>query len=104
MTEQITDNSLENTTSLLLISANYNNQQKAVVLKFYDPISHKIVLWTDKTGHKPYCFSKMSPAELDFLSERSDVISIKEVMKIDPLEDKTITVSKILIDSSFSRL
>ena len=97
MTEQITNNNLENTTSLLLISANYNNQQKAVVLKFYDPISHKIVLWTDKTGHKPYCFSKMSPAELDFLSERSDVISIKEVMKIDPLEDKTITVSKILV-------
>ena len=97
MTEQITNNNLENTTSLLLISANYNNQQKAVVLKFYDPISHKIVLWTDKTGHKPYCFSKMSPAELDFLSERSDVISIKEVTKIDPLEDKTITVSKILV-------
>ena len=97
MTEQITNNNLENTTSLLLISANYNNKQKAVVLKFYDPLSHKIVLWTDKTGHKPYCFSKMSPAELDFLSERSDVISIKEVMKTDPLEDKTITVSKILV-------
>ena len=97
MTEQITNNNLENTTSLLLISANYNNQQKAVVLKFYDPISHKIVLWTDKTGHKPYCFSKMSPAELDFLSERSDVISIKEVTKTDLLEDKTITVSKILV-------
>jgi len=92
-----TNNNLENTTSLLLISANYNNKQKAVVLKFYDPTSHKIVLWTDKTGHKPYCFSKMSPAELDFLSERSDVISIKEVMKTDPLEDKTITVSKILV-------
>ena len=97
MTEQITNNNLENTPNLLLISANYNNQQKAVVLKFYDPISHKIVLWTDKTGHKPYCFSKMSPAELDFLSERSDVISIKEVMKTDPLEDKTITISKILV-------
>ena len=97
MTEQITNNNLENTPNLLLISANYNNQQKAVVLKFYDPISHKIVLWTDKTGHKPYCFSKMSPAELDFLSERSDVISIKEVIKTDPLEDKTITVSKILV-------
>ena len=97
MTEQITNNNLENTSNLLLISANYNNQQKAVVLKFYDPISHKIVLWTDKTGHKPYCFSKMSPAELDFLSERSDVISIKEVTKTDLLEDKTITVSKILV-------
>ena len=43
MTEQITNNNLENTTSLLLISANYNNQQKAVVLKFYDPTSNKIV-------------------------------------------------------------
>ena len=41
MTEQITNNNLENTPNLLLISANYNNQQKAVVLKFYDPISHK---------------------------------------------------------------
>jgi len=97
MTEQMTNNNLENTSNLLLISANYNNKQKAVVLKFYDPISHKIVLWTDKTGHKPYCFSKMSPAELDFLSERSDVISIKEVTKTDLLEDKTITVSKILV-------
>ena len=97
MTEQITNNNLENTPNLLLISANYNNQQKAVVLKFYDPTSHKIVLWTDRTGHKPYCFSKMSPAELDFLSERSDVISIKEVTKTDLLEDKTITVSKILV-------
>ena len=97
MTEQVTNNNLENTPNLLLISANYNNQQKAVVLKFYDPTSHKIVLWTDKTGHKPYCFSKMSPAELDFLSERSDVISIKEVTKTDLLEDKTITVSKILV-------
>ena len=97
MTEQITNNNLENTPNLLLISANYNNQQKAVVLKFYDPISHKIVLWTDKTGHKPYCFSKMSPAELDFLSERSDVISIKEVTKTDLLKDETITVSKILV-------
>ena len=97
MTEQITNNNLESTSNLLLISANYNSQQKAVVLKFYDPTSHKIVLWTDKTGHKPYCFSKMSPAELDFLSERSDVISIKEVTKTDLLEDKTITVSKILV-------
>ena len=97
MTEQITNNNLENTPNLLLISANYNNQQKAVVLKFYDPTSHKIVLWADKTGHKPYCFSKMSPAELDFLSERSDIISIKEVTKTDLLEDKTITVSKILV-------
>ena len=97
MTEQITNNNLKNTPNLLLISANYNNQQKAVVLKFYDPTSHKIVLWADKTGHKPYCFSKMSPAELDFLSERSDIISIKEVTKTDLLEDKTITVSKILV-------
>ena len=97
MTEQITNNNLENTSNLLLISANYNNQQKAVVLKFYDPTSHKIVLWTDKTGHKPYCFSKLSPAELDFLSERSDVISIKEVTKTDLLKDETITVSKILV-------
>ena len=84
--------------SSLLISAAYNSQQKKAVLKFYEPKSERIFLWTDKTGHKPYCYSKLSADELDFLSERQDIIEIKEVTKRDTLKDKFITVSKIIVE------
>ena len=69
----------ENIPSSLLISATYNSQQKKAVLKFYEPKSGKIFLWNDKTGHKPYCYSKLSRDELDFLSERPDLLKIEEV-------------------------
>ena len=54
--------------SSLLISAAYNSKQKKAVLKFYEPKSERIFLWIDKTGHKPYCYSKLSVNELEFLS------------------------------------
>jgi DNA polymerase I len=82
----------------LLISAAYNSQKKKCVLKFYEPKSEKIFLWVDKTAHKPYCYSKLSPDELDFLSEREDVLKIEQVTKRDILEDKFITVSKIIVE------
>jgi DNA polymerase I len=84
--------------SSLLISAAYNSKQKKAVLKFYEPKSERIFLWTDKTGHKPYCYSKLSVNELEFLSERQDVIQIQEVTKRDTLEDKFIPVSKIIVE------
>ena len=89
---------VSNIPSSLLISAAYNSQKKKAVLKFYDPKSQKIFLWTDKTGHKPYCYSKLSIEELDFLSERQDVIQIKQVTKRDTLKDKFISVSKIIVE------
>ena len=55
-------------------------------------------MWTDKTGHKPYCYSKLSVDELEFLSERQDVIEIKEVTKRDTLQDKFIPASKINVE------
>ena len=88
----------ENIPSSLLISATYNSQQKKAVLKFYEPKSGKIFLWNDKTGHKPYCYSKLSVEELDFLSERQDVIEIKQVTKRDMLQDKFVQVSKIIVE------
>ena len=66
----IQSDGVKNVPSSLLISAAYNSQQKKAVLKFYEPESERIFLWTDKTGHKPYCYSKLSVDELEFLSER----------------------------------
>jgi len=46
----------------LLISATYRNQK--AILKFYDPKSERIFLWTDMTGHKPYCYTKLTPEDI----------------------------------------
>jgi len=83
----------------LLISATYNSQKNVAVLKFYDPISQKIILWPDQTGHKPYCYSKLNPDELDFLSDRDDVEKIESVKKHDMINDSEITVSKIIVSN-----
>ena len=95
--EDFKQNKVANIPNSLLISASYNGKTKKVSLKFYNPESEKIYLWEDKTGHQPYCFSKMAPEDLDFLSERDDVVEIKTVKKIDTLKDKEIPVSKIIV-------
>jgi len=81
----------------LLVSATYDSQKKSVVLKFYESNSKKILLWTDNTGHKPYCYSKLNPEELKFLSDRKDVLELKKTEKIDLLKDRTINVTKIIV-------
>ena len=98
MSDKSQENNFESSNQLLLISAVYDNQKKSAVLKFYDPVSEEILLWDDKTGHKPYCYSRLSPEEIPTtISDRDDVIDIKETKKIDMLQDKSITVSKIIV-------
>ncbi len=81
----------------LLVSATYDNQKKAAILKFYEPESQKIILWADETGHKPYCYSKLNPDELDFLKERQDILKIEQIKRNDLLKDEEIQVSKITV-------
>ena len=82
----------------LLVSATYDSQKKAAVLKFYEPKSQELKLWTDDTNHKPYCYSKLNPEELEFLNERADVIEIVSVKRQDMLNDQEINVSKIIVE------
>ena len=92
------ENKTENMPYGLLISATYNIQKHAAILKFYEPVSQRIFLWADKSGHKPYCYSKLSPDEIPTeISERDDVLDIKQVKMLDILHDKPINVSKILV-------
>ena len=98
MSNQLEKNETENMPYGLLISATYNSQKNAAILKFYEPTSQKIFLWADKSGHKPYCYSKLSPDDIPTeISERDDVIEIKQVKLLDILHDKLIDVSKILV-------
>jgi len=48
MSNQQEENKVEKMSYGLLISAAYRNQK--AVLKFYDPESERIFLWTDMTG------------------------------------------------------
>lgn len=86
----------------MLVSATYDNISKSVVLKFYEPESKKLILWHDETNHKPYCYSRLAPDELDFLQERNDVLEIKQIKKYDLLKDEEIKLSKITADNPLS--
>jgi len=98
MSNQQEENKTENMPYGLLISATYNIQKNAAILKFYEPVSQRLFLWADKSGHKPYCYSKLSPDDIPTeISERDDVIDIKQVKLMDVLHDKPINVSKILV-------
>jgi len=98
MSNQQEENKTENMPYGLLISATYNIQKHAAIVKCYEPVSQRIFLWADKSGHKPYCYSKLSPDEIPTeISERDDVIEIKQVKLLDILHDKPIDVSKILV-------
>ncbi|MCH9657087.1 DNA-directed DNA polymerase I [archaeon] len=86
----------------MLVSATYDNISKSVVLKFYEPESKKLILWHDETNHKPYCYSRLDPDELDFLQERNDVLEIKQIKKNDLLKDEEIKLSQIIVDNPLS--
>jgi DNA polymerase I len=88
---------IESMPASMLVSATYDNISKSAVLKFYDPESKKLFLWKDEIGHKPYCYSRLAPEELDFLQEREDVLEIKTVQRYDLMKDKEIDMSKITV-------
>ena len=81
----------------MLVSATYDAMSKSALLKFYEPREQKIILWKDNTGHKPYCYSMMTPDDIRReIGGRGDITDIKPVKLFDLAEDKTITMSKIV--------
>ena len=93
------DQSVENLSDSVLVSATYNGDKKKAILKFYEPKEQKIYLWEDNTDHKPYCFIRRDRASLDIFKElrsRKDVIGIKDVEKLDLRGDRKVTVAKII--------
>ncbi|MGQ0605895.1 MAG: DNA-directed DNA polymerase I [Candidatus Nitrosotenuis sp.] len=94
---QVQETQLKTLGPSLLVSAAYDNQKLAAVLKFYNPESQKLILWADETGHKPYCYSKLNPEELGFLTSRKDIIKIESIKRKDFLKDKEYGMSKITV-------
>lgn len=97
MQVNIETENIESMPPSMLVSAAYDNNSKSAVLKFYDPKSEKLIVWKDETNHKPYCYSRLAPEELEFLQERDDVLEIKTVQRYDLIKDKEIDMSKITV-------
>ncbi len=82
-----------------LLSATYDGDLHCAVLKFYDPVEGKILLWYDTTNHKPYCFTNLTPEELKEMSEvagKGGVEGFEVVEKHNPLTDSPIKITKIV--------
>ena len=81
----------------MLVSATYDSVSKSALLKFYEPLEQKIILWRDNTGHKPYCYSTLTPDEIRReIGGRRDIVDIRPVELFDLAEDRAITMSKII--------
>jgi len=82
----------------MLISAAYEGPSKKAILKFYHAESQSLFLWRDETDHKPYCYTKIEPDELDSISGRNDVIRLESVTKRDLISDADCRLTKIVVD------
>jgi len=82
-----------------LVSATYSGEKGAVCVKLYEPESEKIYFWYDKTGHKPYCLTNLSPIELEKierLTSHPGFNHFESVEKYDPLLDRKVTLTKVV--------
>jgi len=80
----------------LLASASYDGDTRKAILKFYDQKAGRFWLWEDNTGHRPYCYTRLSVDELKAVKARRDVVDIVEEEKLDLLNDTKVIMRKII--------
>jgi DNA polymerase, archaea type len=87
---------LPENTRAMLVSAIYSGEEQKVYLKFYVPSLESLYFWSDKTGHKPYCYTKIDNEDtLDQIISSDKRFSKSLVDKNDLINDKKIQVLKI---------
>ncbi|MEM2139959.1 MAG: DNA-directed DNA polymerase I [Nitrososphaera sp.] len=80
----------------LLLSAIYSGEEKKAYLKFYDPSENVVYHWRDRTGHRPYCYSKAQYADIvDGIAAKESKYTVERVRRKDVIADKEIDVLKI---------
>lgn len=86
----------------LLVSADYDPNIKSVFLKLYDVNSHEIKILYDKTGHKPYAYSKEKIEKLRkdqyIIKNANRILEFITEIKHDPITDRDVQVTKIIAD------
>ena len=89
----------ENLPPSYFVSATYDGRQRKAVIKLYEPTSGRIYFWYDNTGHKPYCLTNLTEAELrkiPRLMQHEGLDHFETEEKFDPLTFKNVTVTKIV--------
>ncbi|TLX90728.1 MAG: DNA-directed DNA polymerase I [Thaumarchaeota archaeon] len=87
----------------MLISAIYSGENQKIQLKFYDPNSHTIYFWQDKTGHKPYCYTKLeNKKRAEEIAAIEKKFELQTIQKMDLLSDKEIQTIKIIAPDPLS--
>ena len=90
-------------TRVMLISAIYSGENQKIQLKFYDPNSHTIYFWQDKTGHKPYCYTKLeNKKRAEEIAAIEKKFELQTIQKMDLLSDKEIQTIKIIAPDPLS--
>lgn len=82
----------------LLVSATYDGDKRKAVLKFYDSRSERVWLWEDNTGHRPYCYTRLSDAEIASAGVgvgKNGVVAIEPATRRDLLSDSEVVVRRI---------
>ena len=83
------------------VSASYDGRQKKAVIKLYEPVSGDIYFWYDNTGHKPYCLTNLSIADvekIDRVMHHEGFNHLETCQKLEPFLDQEIQVTKIVTD------
>lgn len=81
------------------VSATYDGRLKKAVIKLYEPESGQIYFWYDNTGHKPYCLTNLSKADVEKIErvvKHEGFDHIETCRKLDPFLRQEIDVTKIV--------
>ncbi len=80
-----------------LFSVIYDGKKKKAVMRFYDPVSGKIVYVGDSTDHKPYLLTDASPEDVRTLAKEltSRIVRIHRVKRYDIVRDQHVEVTKV---------
>lgn len=73
-------------------------QDRSIVLKFYDPITNRVILWKDTSDYKPFCY--VTPETIPQIKEFVGINRIEETELRDIIQDKTIKISKVICNDT----
>ncbi|HJX24032.1 MAG TPA: 3'-5' exonuclease, partial [Candidatus Bathyarchaeia archaeon] len=88
-----------NLTESYLIGAGYDGAKSKAFLKLYEPKSQRIFIWYDDTGHRPYCFSDLSPEEIEKIAgikSLSGLDHLEQVKLCDAMKDQEVLMTKVV--------
>jgi len=81
------------------VSATYDGDKTAALIKLYEPVSGRIYFWHDTSGHKPYLLTNLSPIELEKMNRvvgHSGFDHFESIEKYDPLLNRNVTLTKVV--------